>query len=118
MKYTLIVHEGPQGLQQLQQSQHRGSYLGAWQAYASRLGQAGVLKGGAGLQLPSTATTLHFGPKGIDAQDGPFADSKEQLNGFFVVEADDLDAALDLAKQAPLAPGGVIEVRPVAVAPA
>ena len=46
-------------------------------------------------------------------QDGPYADAKEQLGGFFVVEAPDLDAALDMAARCPAASGGVVEVRPI-----
>ena len=76
------------------------------------LRDAGVMVGGAGLQLPEVATTvkLHEGKRLV--QDGPYADTKEQLGGYFIIDVPDLDTALDWAARCPVAPGSVIEVRP------
>ncbi|TXT20448.1 MAG: YCII-related protein, partial [Gallionellaceae bacterium] len=68
--------------------------------------------GGAGLQPPETATTLRLRDGQRRVQDGPFADVKEQLGGFFIIEAPNLDAALEWAARFPQRPGQAVEVRP------
>ena len=73
------------------------------------------LRGGAALEPSSTATTLRTNASGeIIVTDGPFAETKEVLGGYYLIEAPDLDAAIDIAKQIPAEFGGV-EVRPVRV---
>ncbi len=67
---------------------------------------------GAGLQPPETATTLKFRDDQRIVQDGPYADTKEQLGGFIMINVPDLDAALDWAARCPRTPGRVLEVRP------
>jgi hypothetical protein len=70
---------------------------------------------GHALQPTSTATSVRVGADGsVDVTDGPFVEAKEALGGFYLVEAPDLDAAVELAKEVP-APFGGIEVRPVMV---
>ena len=70
--------------------------------------------GGAGLKNTSTATTVRIGADGKQSlHDGPFAETKEQLGGFYLVEADDLDEAIAIAKQVPVYATGSIEVRPL-----
>jgi hypothetical protein len=76
--------------------------------------------GGEELRPTSTATTVRIegGPGGeVITSDGPFAETKEQLGGFFLVEAEDLDEAIEIAARMPGAPFGSIEVRPVAPGP-
>jgi hypothetical protein len=69
--------------------------------------------GGEGLQPSSTATTVHIQPTGDPiVSDGPFAETKEQLGGYYLLDCRDLDDALAWAKRAPM-PGGTVEVRPV-----
>ena len=75
--------------------------MGAWQAYAEALRHAGVMAGGKGLEPPSTATTVRFRGGERTVQDGPYADTKEQLGGFFILDVPDLDAALDWAARCP-----------------
>ena len=82
------------------------AYVGA--AYAS-----GCVKSGAGLQPVRTATTLRVSGGKRQVQDGPFADTREQLGGFFVIDVPSLDAALEWAARAPCAARGGVEVRPV-----
>ena len=73
------------------------------------------LRGGQALQPTSTATTIRKDASGgFAVTDGPFVETKEVLGGFYVIEADDLDAAIELAKQVP-APFGGVELRPVQV---
>ncbi len=70
---------------------------------------------GTGLQMPNTATTVRMQDGKRHVQDGPYADTKEQLGGYFVVDVPDLDMALDWAARCPVKPGGTVEVRPVLV---
>jgi hypothetical protein len=89
------------------------SYWGAWGAYIAALNESGVVVAGAGLEPPTTATTVRMNAGDRLVQDGPYADSKEQLGGYFVIDVDDLDAALDWAARSPAAENGSVEVRPV-----
>ena len=76
---------------------------------------AGVLRGGSKLEPTATATAIRRDPSGRPTvTDGPFAETKEALGGFYLIEATDLDEALAIAKQVPVPFGGV-EVRPVQV---
>ena len=78
--------------------------------------RAGVLQGGAALESTATATSIRSdGAGGFVVTDGPFAESKEALGGYYVIEAADLDEALEIAKEVP-APFGGVEVRPIRVA--
>jgi len=113
MRYTLLLHYpemsaeelGPEGLEAGQQ---------AFRAYAAALHDAGVLIAGEVLQ-PSTATTTVTAASGqLSIQDGPYAATKDQLGGTFVIDVPDLDAALAWAEQAPSVQWGVVEVRPTA----
>lgn len=82
--------------------------------YAKALDAAGVLMSAEVLQ-PSSVTTSVTAPDGeLRVQDGPFADTKEQLGGTFVIEVDDLDAAIAWAGKAPSVSWGTVEVRPTA----
>ena len=76
---------------------------------------AGIVVGGPGLQKPGTATSLKPDNSGRHVQDGPFADTKEQLGGTFVLDVPDLDAALEWAGKAPSVAWGGVEVRPGAL---
>ena len=72
---------------------------------------------GAGLLPPATAATVRTGGGGRTVQDGPFAEVREQLGGFFVIEVPDMEAALGWAAKAPSSASGSTEVRPVLVMP-
>lgn len=72
------------------------------------------VSGGAQLQPPSTATTVRVADGRTLTTDGPFAETKEALGGYYLLEADDLDAAIELAARVPAARlGGAVEVRPL-----
>ncbi|HYE00463.1 MAG TPA: YciI family protein [Alphaproteobacteria bacterium] len=86
---------------------------GAWMAYTEALQRAGVMVGGNGLQESRTATTLRLRDGRRQVQDGPYADTKEQLAGYYVLEVDSLDQALDWAARCPAASTGTLELRPV-----
>ncbi len=94
------------------------AYMGAWGAYIGALHASGVGVNGHGLQGRSTATTVFFREGKRQVQDGPFAETKEQLGGYFVIEVPTLDDALEWAARCPVAATGAVEVRPVLVPPA
>jgi hypothetical protein len=74
----------------------------------------GHLLGGEGLQGPQTAATLRFQNGKVTVTDGPYAETKEQLAGFFILEARDLNHAIQLMSKNPAVRGGAIELRPAA----
>ncbi|WP_354527990.1 YciI family protein [Nakamurella sp. UYEF19] len=76
-------------------SQSRAGLLGAWSGYLADLTAAGLLVDAGGLQPPSSATTVRVRDGRRVLQDGPFADTKEQLGGYFLIEVENLDIALD-----------------------
>ncbi|MFK7989620.1 MAG: YciI family protein [Sandaracinaceae bacterium] len=88
-------------------------YMAPWVAYNEALTEAGVMRGGEALLPSAMATTLtNHGGKAVHT-DGPFAASKEQLGGFYMVECKDLDEALAWAAKCPAAAYGSVEVRPI-----
>jgi hypothetical protein len=85
----------------------------AWDEYTRSAIDAGVHLGGEGLQPSSTATTVQIPESGDPiVSDGPFAETKEQLGGYYLLDCRDLDDALAWARKIPM-PGGTVEVRPV-----
>lgn len=113
MKYAILVYETPAEFAEREDPATAGTYWGAYSAYNAALAHAGVVTGGAGLTPPHAATTIRIRSGKRTVADGPYADTKEQLGGFFLIDADSLDAALDWAAKCPAATRGVIEVRPV-----
>jgi hypothetical protein len=86
-----------------------------WGAYTRALVDAGVLVGGNALHPSSTATTLRIEGGRRHVQDGPYAATKDQLGGFYMIDVPDLDAALHWAALNPAAARGAVEVRPVLI---
>ena len=86
--------------------------VAAWGAYIGALHAAGVAVNGHGLQSRSTATTLRLKDGKRQVQDGPYAEAKEQLGGFYIIDAPDLDTALEWASRCPAAASAAVEVRP------
>jgi hypothetical protein len=87
----------------------------AFDAYAKSLDAAGVLISADILQPVAASTTVSVRDGGLKVQDGPFADTKEKLNGTFVIQVPDLDAAIAWAEKCPGAQYGAVEIRPSAV---
>ena len=115
MEYMMAIHEGPDAWAARKDSSRREEYWASWMAYIQAIRQAGIVKAGNGLEPPETSTTVRLRDSRRQVQDGPFADTKEQLGGFFVIEVPDLDTALDWAARCPAAAGGAVELRPVMV---
>jgi hypothetical protein len=122
MDYVLFYKETPAEIGKRHDPAAADAYWGGWNAYMGAMAHAGVMKGGNGLQPPETGTTLRI-VDGVrqfadgTVQDGPFADTKEVLGGYVVIDVPDLDAALEWASRAPCAAAGSVEVRPVLPAP-
>lgn len=112
MLYTMLIYQPPYD------ERTRAAQMTEWPPYIQALQAAGVFAAGGGLREPATATTLRFQGSERIVQDGPFADTKEQLGGFVVFDVPDLDTALDWAARAPRAPGRVLEIRPNLMPPA
>lgn len=113
MQFMLILNETPEDFARRADPAQNGDYWGGWNAFIGAMAQAGVIVKGDGLQSPDLATTLRIRDGKRRVEDGPFADTKEQLGGYFVIEVPDLDAALDWAAQAPSAQTASVEVRPI-----
>jgi len=111
MQYTILVNETAADFAR-RSSAEAPVYWGAYMAYNAALAAAGVFVGGAGLQAPATGTTVRLRAGARQVQDGPFADTKEQLGGYYVIEVPHLDAALEWAAKCPAAATGSVEVRP------
>jgi hypothetical protein len=92
--------------------------IGAYLAYTEALREAGVYVGGNPLQATSTATTVRVKADGTSSVlDGPYADTKEQLGGYYLVDVPDREAALAWAARCPCASHGSVEVRPIMAIP-
>jgi hypothetical protein len=85
----------------------------AYAAYAQAMGQAGVIRGGERLRPAAEATSVRVKNGKTEVLDGPYADTKEQLGGFFLIDVPDLDAALSWAAKCPGASTGTMEVRAI-----
>ena len=113
MQFALLIYESPEAFASRKKDEN-DTYTGAWRAYYKALVDAGVYVGGDPLEVPETGTTLRLTEGKRRVQDGPYADTKEQLGGFIVLELPSLDAALDWAARCPTASAGAVEVRPLA----
>jgi hypothetical protein len=115
MQFALLVYESPEAFA-ARKDDEIDPYTGAWRAYYKALVEAGIYVGGDPLEVPETGTTVRLKEGKRRVQDGPFADTKEQLGGFMILELPSLDAALDWAARCPAASAGAVEVRPLAPA--
>jgi hypothetical protein len=107
VKYTLVVC-AEEGADEVDESELRHGFS----AFEDQMRTRGVLVGTNRLRSTSTATTVKVRNGDLVIADGPFAETKEQIAGFYVVECSDLDAAIEVALQIPAAAFGTIEVRP------
>jgi hypothetical protein len=109
MKYILLVHLPKASLD----APKDPADVAAGRAYGAALQAAGIFVAGAGLGSPQNATTVSVRDGKRQVQDGPYAETKEFLGGFVIVDVPDLDAALEWAARHPAAAHGSIEVQPV-----
>jgi hypothetical protein len=113
MEYMLMFYNTAENQVSAMSPEKARIEMGAWGAYIGAIKGAGIVVAGHGLQAPSTATTLSMRGEKRHIQDGPFADSKEQLGGYYVINVPTLDDALEWAARSPTAATGKVEVRPV-----
>ena len=112
MKYLLALYGDESQMADRTPEQMQES-MKAWDSYTQETKDAGAFETGEGLQPTSTATTIKLEPGGDHiVTDGPFAETWEQLGGFYLLDCADLDEALAWARKIPM-PGGNVEVRPV-----
>lgn len=115
MQFALLIYEMPEAFE-ARKGDGTDAYAGAWRAYYKAVVDAGAYRGGDALEVPETGTTIRVKDGGRRVQDGPYADTKEQLAGFMTIEAPSLDEALEWAARCPAASLGAVEVRPLALA--
>lgn len=115
LQYAILIYEAPRDREIREaDAEEQAEVQGAYRAYTDALVAAGKLRGGEVLDLPHTATTLvATGAGPATVHDGPYADTKEQLGGFYVIEAADLDEAIAWGQRCPAAQTGRVEIRPL-----
>lgn len=113
MHYMLLFNETPAEGGKRNDPAQAEAYWGGWTAYIGAIAQSGAMVSGNGLQPPDVSTTLRVVNGKRHVVDGPFADTKEMLAGYVIVDVPDLDGALEWASRAPCVTGGSVEIRPV-----
>jgi hypothetical protein len=112
MQYLLTLYAEESGWDKMTKEQQQQG-VAAYGAYTEALKTAGVLKGSNRLRPASTATTVRTTNGKTQVLDGPYADTKEQLGGYYLIDVPDLDGALSWAARCPGAGHGIVEVRAV-----
>jgi hypothetical protein len=118
MQYMILFNETARDFALRSDPARAPAHMGAWAAYIDAMAKAGIIVHGNGLMPPETGTIVRVrnGVRSLQdgaVQDGPYADSKEQVGGYFIVEVPDLDTALEWAARSPSASYASTEVRPV-----
>ncbi|MDB5308986.1 MAG: dgpfaetke family protein [Gemmataceae bacterium] len=113
MQFAILIYETESDFATRKDPARHDEYMGAYTAYGKALREAGLYVVGSALQPPETGATVRLRGGERRVQDGPYADTKEQLGGFILIEAPDLETALDWAARCPAAARGSVEVRAV-----
>ena len=116
MKYMLLIY-GDESAWGSMSEEARQKLYAEHRAFGEAMTKAGVIRGGSELKPSSTATTLRFKSGKPATLDGPFAESKEQLGGYYIIDANNLETALEWAAKMPGMTSGAVEVRPLAPGP-
>ena len=112
MKYLLMIYEEEKVWEKINDAE-KGKIFGEYMQFTKEIQDSGNYLGGNPLKPTSTATTVRLRNGKQMVTDGPFAETKEQLGGYYLVEAKDLDEAIKIAARIPGAKIGSIEVRPI-----
>jgi hypothetical protein len=112
MKYMLLIYGNEAGMQAATKSDNE-KILAAYGAYVEAMKKAGVMVGGDRLRPTASATTVRLVGGKPKVLNGPYAETKEQLGGYFMIDVPDIDAALSWASRCPGASHGTVEVRPI-----
>ena len=114
MKYMLIL-AADESLAPAPDSAEFAAEMQKWFEFSQELAEAGAMAGGEALHEAATATTVRVRDGATITSDGPFAESKEALGGFYLIDVEDLDAAIGWAEKIPNVGYGSVEIRPVMV---
>jgi len=112
MRYALLIYANEQAWASQTEEQSQAQFQ-EYMAFTKDIVDRGIQQAGEALQPTATATTVRVRDGETMTTDGPFAETKEQLGGFYIVDCKDLDEALEVAARIPDARGGSIEVRPI-----
>ncbi len=112
MRYLCLIYEDEKQWESMPQ-QEQEAIFGEYWAFTEGIQSSGHYKGGNPLQPTGTATTVRVRNGKVTTTDGPFAETREQLGGYYLIEAKDLNDAIQVAARIPAARSGSIEVRPV-----
>jgi hypothetical protein len=110
MRYLLLICTDETGVAD---PDEESAMMAEYVAFGGEMGQRGVLQGGERLRPTTDATTVQVRNGEVLTSDGPFAETKEQIGGYFLVDCKDLDEAIEAASKIPAAAEGSIEVRPI-----
>jgi hypothetical protein len=112
MRYALLICTDETAMAAASPEEAQAS-TAAYMAWGEEMGKRGILQGGERLRPTTDATTVQVREGEVLTSDGPFAETKEQIGGFYLVDCKDLDQAIEVASQLPGARNGSIEVRPI-----
>jgi hypothetical protein len=112
MQYMLLIYNDPNGWESMSESE-QGEIFGAYGTFTEELQESGKMVAGDALQATDTATSVRVREGETLTTDGPFAETKEVLGGYYLIDVESLDEALEWAAKIPGASYGTIEVRPV-----
>lgn len=112
MKYMLMIY-GPESEWESMSREEMEKVYAEHGAYAEAMEKAGVLRGGAELKPTTTATSIRFSGGKPKTVDGPFAETKEQLGGYYLIEVENLEQAVEWAEKMPGMTSGTVEIRPL-----
>lgn len=113
MKYLLLINNDPVEVAAATAADNGQSMMAEYWAFTNRITESGELVAGDPLEDVNTATTVRTRAGATTLTDGPFAETKEHIGGYYVVDVASLDRALELAKEIPAARLGSVEVRPI-----
>lgn len=112
MRYMCLIYEN-ETLANQRSDAEQADIISAHMAFSQRVSEAGIMEAGDPLLDTNTATTVRLRDGKITHTDGPFAETKEQLGGYYILNCDNLDQALELAAEIPSSAYGSVEVRPI-----
>jgi hypothetical protein len=110
MQVVLLIHESADEIAARTDPARADAYWGAWKSYVADLGASGLVRGGAGLDVPASARVVRR-RGALQVLDGPYAETREQLGGLFILEVDDIAQAQAWAERCPAAATGSVELR-------
>lgn len=112
MKYLCLIYDEEAKMANMSEAD-ANAFMGEYFAFTEAIKKSGHLLGGEALQPTQTATTVRVRQGKISTTDGPFAETKEQLGGYYLIDAKDLNDAIQVASRIPSARIGSVEVRPI-----